>query len=176
MKRLINVVLTAVFLLPGLGAVGVCLAQIKPNNRDVNRPSVAARERLRGQNRQSRDEEVLNELVREWANAVVHRDFAKLDKIQGDDFKGSAQGKNFDKKMLREALQSRMMEVAAWTIEDVKVRVTGNTALVTGRSTLTNAKFMNQDFSGEYEWTDRFVRQKDGAWRAVSSHAKLIKK
>ena len=152
MKRLIGVVLSAVVLLLGSSAGSVCYGQ---NNSD---------------------EEALKELVREWANAVVHRDLAKLDKIHADDFKGSAQGKNFNKKMLREALQSKVMEVAAWTIEDIDVDIRGNTAVVRGKSTLTNAKFMGQDFSGEYEWTDRFVKQKDGTWRAVHSQAKLIKK
>lgn len=67
------------------------------------------------------DEEVLKELVREWGNAVVHKDLAKLDAIQGNNFKGSAQGIPFNKRALREALQSQAMEVAAWTIDDVKV-------------------------------------------------------
>ena len=152
MKKLIGVALTAAFLLVGPSAGSVCYGQ---NNSD---------------------EETLKELVREWANAVVHRDLAKLDKIQADDFKGSAQGKSFDKKMLRDALQSKLMEVASWTIEDLKVKITGNTAVVSGKSTLTNAKFMGKDFSGDYEWADRFVKQKDGTWRAVHSQAKMVKK
>ena len=68
------------------------------------------------------------------------------------------------------------MKVAAWTMEDVKVSVKGNSAVVTGKSTLTTATYMGQDFSGEYEWTDRFVRQRDGGWRAVSSQSKRVKK
>lgn len=169
------VALTALLLL-GFSLAPVGRAQLRPNRRGVNRPGEAARAGQVGQVNPRRDEEVLTEMVREWANAVVHRDLAKLDRIQAEDFKGSAGGREFNKKMLREALQSKMMEVAAWSIEDVKVKVTGNTALVTGRSTLTNAKFMGQDYSGEYEWSDRFVRQRDGTWRAVSSHAKLTKK
>jgi ketosteroid isomerase-like protein len=126
--------------------------------------------------RPAADEERLNQLVREWADAAVHGDVQKLDAIQADDFKGAAEGKGFDKRMLREALRSGTLKVAAWTIEDVKVSVKGNAAVVTGKSTLTNATFMGQDFSGEYEWTDRFVRQRDGAWRAVTSHSRRVKK
>ncbi|HYE15357.1 MAG TPA: nuclear transport factor 2 family protein [Pyrinomonadaceae bacterium] len=174
--RKLAIAMTA-FLFLGFGALSVSHAQLRPNRPGVGprrpvRPGVAPPVQAKPQ----RDEEVLEALVREWANAVVHRDLDKLDRIQANDFKGSAQGKDFNKRMLREALQTRAMEVAAWTIEDVKVRVTGNTALVTGRSTLSNAKFMGQDYSGEYEWSDRFVRQRDGTWRAVSSHAKLVKK
>lgn len=125
----------------------------------------------------AQDEEKLKQLVREWADAVVHNDLQKLDAIHADDFKGATEGgKNFDKRMLREALKSGMMKVAAWTIEGVKVNIRGASAVVSGKSQLTNATFMGQDFSGEYEWTDRFVRMKDGRWRAVSSHSKRVKK
>ncbi|HEV7893883.1 MAG TPA: nuclear transport factor 2 family protein [Pyrinomonadaceae bacterium] len=125
----------------------------------------------------AQDEERLKQMVREWADAVVHNDLQKLDTIQAEDFKGATEGgKNFDKRMLREALKSGTMKVAAWTIEDVKVNIRGAAATVTGKSTLTNATFMGQDFSGEYEWTDRFVRQKNGNWRAVSSQSKRVKK
>jgi len=58
----------------------------------------------------------------------------------------------------------------------VKVEVRGNSAVVTGKSTLTNAVFMGDDYSGEYEWTDRFVKQRDGTWRAVSSQSRRVKK
>ncbi|HEX8292258.1 MAG TPA: nuclear transport factor 2 family protein [Pyrinomonadaceae bacterium] len=125
---------------------------------------------------QQGDEEKLKELVREWADAVVHLDLQKLDRIQADNFGGGAEGRRFSKQQLRAALKSGLMKVAAWTLEDVKVEVRGSSAVVTGKSTLTNAVFMGDDYSGEYEWTDRFVRQKDGSWRAVSSQSKRVKK
>ena len=124
---------------------------------------------------QNSDEAALRELVRELANAIVHKDLDKLNALQ-DDFKGNAQGVGFNKQMLRAALQSKEMEVAAWTIDNVIVKVRGNAAVVTGRSTLSNAKYKGADFSGEWEWTDRFVKQRDGKWRLVASQAKIIKK
>jgi ketosteroid isomerase-like protein len=125
---------------------------------------------------QAADEARLGQLVHEWADAAVHGDLQKLDAIQADDFKGSTEGKSFDKRMLREALKSGAMKIAAWTIEDVKVSVRGGSAIVTGKSRLTNATYMGQDFSGDYEWTDHFVRQRDGNWRAVSSQSRRVKK
>jgi ketosteroid isomerase-like protein len=124
---------------------------------------------------QQDDEEVLKQLVREWADAAVHADLQKLDRIEADNFGGSTEGKSFNKRLLREALRSGLMKVASWTVEDVKAQVRGNSAVVTGKSTLTNAVYMGQDFSGDYEWTDRFVKQKDGSWRAVSSQSKRVK-
>jgi ketosteroid isomerase-like protein len=125
---------------------------------------------------QQDDEERLRELVREWADAAVHADVQKLDRIQADNFSGSTDGRSINKRLLREALRSGAMKVAAWTIEDVKVEVRGSSAVVRGKSTLTNAVFMGDDYSGEYEWTDRFVRQRDGTWRAVSSQSKRLKR
>lgn len=125
---------------------------------------------------QQGDEERLKELVKEWADAAVHGDLQKLDRIQADNFSGSTDGRSFNKRTLRQALASGVMKVASWTIEDVKVEVRGNSAVVTGKSTLTNAVFMGDDFSGEYEWTDRFVKQKDGSWRAVASQSKRVNK
>lgn len=122
------------------------------------------------------DEQVLGEMVREWANAVVHGDLATLEKINDANFKGSAAGIPFNNKMLRESIRSKTMEVASWTIADVKIRITGNAAEVSGHSTLANAKYMGQDYSGDWEWIDRFVKQRDGTWKAVSSQARRLKK
>jgi ketosteroid isomerase-like protein len=124
----------------------------------------------------TKDEEALKQIVKEWADAAVHADLAKLEKIADDNFNGSSEGLSFKKKMLLAAVRSGQMKVAAWTIDNVKVSIRGNSATVTGRSMLSNAIYMGQDFSGEYEWTDRFVKQKDGSWRAVSSQSKRIKK
>jgi ketosteroid isomerase-like protein len=141
--------------------------QRRPARPEVQRPPAQ---------RQQNDEEALKQLVREWADAAVHGDVQTLDRIQADNFSGSSEGRNFGKKMLREALRSGIMKVASWTVEDVKVEVKGNSAVVTGKSTLTNAVFMGDDYSGEYEWTDRFVKQPNGEWRAVTSHSKRVKK
>jgi ketosteroid isomerase-like protein len=141
--------------------------QKRPVRPDVERPPAQ---------RQQSDEEALKQLVREWADAAVHGDVQKLDQIQADNFSGSSEGRNFSKRELRAALRSGLMKVASWTIENVKVEVKGNSAVVTGKSTLTNAVFMGDDYSGEYEWTDRFVKQPNGEWRAVTSHSKRVKK
>ena len=158
-RRLLAAALLAALLLPALAPAQ---RRVPP----VQRPPA----------QQQGDEERLKELVREWADAVVHADLQKLDRIHADNFSGRAEERGFNKQELRAALRSGLMKVAAWTIEDVKVEVRGSSAVVTGKSTLTNAVFMGDDYSGEYEWTDRFVKQKDGTWRAVSSQSKRVKK
>src|SRR3989442_6771238 len=125
----------------------------------------------------SNDEEALKTLVKEWADAAVHADLQKLEKFADDTFRGNAEGISFNKKMLIAAVRSGQMKVAAWDCgnDDLKVNIRGNSAQVTGRCTLLNATYMGKDFSGEWDFTDRFVKQRDGSWRAVSSQSKRIK-
>ena len=128
----------------------------------------------------SSDEDALKQLVREWADAVVHfspSNPSKLERFTDDNFRGSAEGISFNRKMLTDALRSGQMKVASWNCsnDDMKVSVRGNAASVTGRCTLSNAVYMGKDFSGGWDFTDRFVKQRDGSWRAVSSQAKRIR-
>ena len=127
--------------------------------------------------RATNDEGALKQLVHEWADAAVHADLQKLEKFADDNFRGNAEGISFNKQMLREAIRSGQMKVARWDCnnDDMKVNVRGNSAAVTGRCTLSNAVYMGKDFSGGWDFTDRFVKQKDGSWRAVSSQAKRIR-
>ncbi len=123
------------------------------------------------------DEDSLRQLVHEWADAAVHADLAKLEKFAHENFRGNAEGISFNKKMLHDAIKSGQMKVARWDCnnDDMKVNVRGNSASVTGRCTLSNATYMGKDFSGGWDFTDRFVKEKDGSWRAVSSQARRIK-
>jgi ketosteroid isomerase-like protein len=123
------------------------------------------------------DQAALKELIKEWADAAVHADLQKLEKFADDNFAGNAGGISFNKKMLIAAIKSGQMKVASWDCnnDDVKVAIRGNSAQVTGRCTLSNATYMGKDFSGGWDFVDRFVKQRDGSWRAVSSQAKRFK-
>ena len=106
---------------------------------------------------------------------TVQANTQDLERIMADTFKGNAEGISFNKRMLFEALKSGQMKVGDWTIDDVEVSIRGNAASVTGRSKLSNATYMGKDFSGQWTWTDRFVKERGGGWRAVSSQAKRVK-
>jgi hypothetical protein len=126
---------------------------------------------------QNNDEEALKQLVKEWADAAVHANQQKLERLADDNFKGNAEGISFNKKTLAAAIRSGQMKVAAWDCNksDMKVSIKGNAAVVDGRCTLSNATYMGKDFSGGWTFTDHFVKQRDGSWRAVSSQSKRIK-
>lgn len=127
------------------------------------------------QKRSDNDQEALKQLIKEWADAAVHGDLQKLEKFADDNFRGSAEGISFNKKMLVAAIRSGQMKVASWDCDDVKVNIRGNAAEATGRCMLSNATYMGKDFSGKWDFTDRFVKQRDGSWRAVSSQSKRNK-
>ena len=56
----------------------------------------------------------------------------------------------------------------------LRVRVFGNTAVVTGSDTEKSTEG-GKDTSGKYIWTDVFVKQ-NGKWRAVSSQITKVPK
>ncbi len=121
------------------------------------------------------DEAALKELIKKAADAVVHADLQKLEKFLADNFTSRADGISRNKEILLAELKSGRLKVAGWTNDDVRVSIRGNAAVLTGRSTLTNAIWWGKDFSGNWDWTDRFVKQRDGNWRVVSSVSKRIK-
>ena len=121
------------------------------------------------------DEEALKNLIHEWAMCAVKGNTQDLEKIMVDTFSGTAEGISFKRQKLLEALRSGQMKVGDWTIDDVKLSIKGNSASATGRSKLSNATYMGKDFSGNWVWTDRFVKQRDGSWRAVSSQSRRVK-
>ena len=121
-----------------------------------------------GQKTMSKDQEAVRQVVQELTEAVAQGNIEKLDRLQADEFKGEGAGVSLSKKMLRDALRSGDAKVSSWTFDNLQVTVRGSSAVATGRCKLTGASYRGKDYSGSYRWTGRFVRQKDGGWRAVS--------
>ena len=114
----------------------------------------------------SKDEAALKQLVQDLAEAVAQGDTEKLNRLQTDDFKGTGDGLSLSKSVLHSALRSGDAKVSSWTVEGLKVTVRGNSATVTGLCHLTGATYKGKDYSGDYRWTGRFVKQTGGSWVA----------
>jgi ketosteroid isomerase-like protein len=67
---------------------------------------------------------------------------------------------------------SGQVKFTAFTQDDYKVHVIGDTAIVTGRSTIKGMRD-GKNSSGQERWTDVFVRR-DGRGQAVASHSSRI--
>jgi ketosteroid isomerase-like protein len=69
-------------------------------------------------------------------------------------------------------IKSGDLKLQAATLDDAKVRVYGDTAIVTF-SSKDKGTYKGRDLSGETRWTDVFVRQ-NGRWQLVSGHGSRI--
>ena len=118
-------------------------------------------------------EEEIKKLEAQWAKAYVTKDVAFFEKLCTEDFTFvQPDGAISTKKDNAEALRSGAAAFDAFDITELKIRVWGDCAVAVGRATV-KGKMGGQDISGEYRFTDTFVK-KDGAWRTVAGQATRV--
>jgi ketosteroid isomerase-like protein len=107
-----------------------------------------------------------------WLTAEKNHDAAAFEKIVADDWIAiTPEGKSQTKAERAAEIKSGHIDSA--TLGDMKVRVFGDTAVVTG----TDDEISSEDgkkSSGHYVWTDVFVKR-NGKWVAVASQTAQIK-
>jgi len=119
-------------------------------------------------------EGVLMQMERDWAQAYVKGDLAVIDRIEAADYAYvDSQGTAGDKAQDLAEIKSGVWKAQSASVEELKVRVFGNAAVVTGRTTLKGAQYKGKDMSGQFRFTDVFVNR-DGRWQAVASHSSKI--
>jgi hypothetical protein len=115
-------------------------------------------------------EQILLELERDWSQADIHKDAAALDRILAEDWIGiDFEGTVLTKSQALEGLASDSGSLETTVLRDMKVRIYGNTAIITGSDT-EKSEYHGKDSSGKYLWTDVFVLR-NGLWQAVSSQS-----
>ena len=151
MKRLILIIAVTVF------ASSVTFGQAK--GKRPARGATAAVERD------------LRRLEREWFDAIVKRDTLALRRILADDFIATSQdGTSGTKQDIIDSFRVTTPSIDRIGSEDFRVRVYGNTAVVTGISS-----YMRRDqVLGKLRHTEVWVRRAPGRWQAVSWHATSI--
>lgn len=117
----------------------------------------------------SSDEHEVRKVETEWGDAFERRDFATLDRIMADEYiltdpLGNVRGKAES----LAALEANDVLFESTKSDNVKVRINGDTAVVTGRSTF-KGRYKGWSMAGKYQYTDVLVKR-SGAWQAVSSH------
>jgi ketosteroid isomerase-like protein len=111
-------------------------------------------------------EEELLKLENEFARAVASNNADALDRLLADDWIiVEPDGSIIDKPRFLEVIRSGALSHESMKSTDLKVRVYGNTAVVTGLTT-SKGKFMGQDFISCERATDIFVKQAD-RWQCV---------
>jgi len=111
-------------------------------------------------------EKEIMQLERDWGDAVAKRDLVALDRILGDDHSVITK----DGSVLTKAQELAKHGESAdelFDFEPMKVRVFGETAVVTGGHR-EKSQYHGRDTSGHYRWMDVFVKR-NGRWQAVAS-------
>ena len=121
-------------------------------------------------------EALLVELERQLSEALAKEDAAVLNRLWSDDLVFTSPNGHMTNKTQRLAGQKPSAQSAqlANINDEVKVRVYGNTAVVTVLSTW-KGKAGTQEFSDQYQATHVWVKQR-GKWQLVAAHVTPVKK
>ena len=114
-------------------------------------------------------EEELLKLEKAFAAAIVSNDLEGIGRLVADDWIIiDPNAEIVDRARFFEVIKSGALTHDLMESEDFRVRVYGDSAVVTGL-TRTKGKFMGQEFSTQERATDVFVKR-DGRWQCALTH------
>jgi ketosteroid isomerase-like protein len=116
--------------------------------------------------------QTLQAMEQAWLNAEKNHDTAAFEKLVADDWIAISPDGKMQTKAER-AAEIKTAHIASATLGDMKVRVFGDTAVVTGTDDEITMKD-GEKSSDHYAWTDVFVKR-NGKWLAVASQTAQIK-
>ena len=123
----------------------------------------------------ARDELELTQLVKDLNEAVVKADLAVLERVLHEDYvHNRPNGVVEDRAQYLENRKARRVDFESLVPDEMEVRVYGDTAIVTGRST-AKGKDQYGKMDEQRRWTRVLVRR-DGRWQFVHFQATPITK
>jgi len=112
-------------------------------------------------------QEQLKKMEMDRAAAVVKADVATLDKTTSDDYVLiNMNGRMTGKSEMIEGFKSGQSKLTSEELSDLKVRVYGNTAVITGKADVKGT-LGGTDATGQILFTRVWVK-KDGRWQSTS--------
>jgi ketosteroid isomerase-like protein len=119
----------------------------------------------------SQDEQELRRLEDNWLGSYLRGDKATFDRIVAEDFTATDESAKFrNKAEEREVIQPPPASIkTSLTNEDVRVRIYGNAAIVTGRIVVKTQLSGQADISLQSRFTDTFVKR-EGTWYVAARH------
>jgi ketosteroid isomerase-like protein len=121
---------------------------------------------------QTQTESVEQELIKlenDWLQAFFKKDIAFSDRFLADDYMGTDEHGNVKTKAQEIAEIKAGAHLSTSGVQDnIKVRVYGDAAVVTGRN-IMKGLFEAKEYSSPYLWTDTFIKR-GGRWQCVASH------
>jgi ketosteroid isomerase-like protein len=119
-------------------------------------------------------EQELLKVNQAYDNALVRGDAAALDRLYSDEFVYTTpDGEVRDKSQQLAFTRSGDLRLESGRSDDVKVRVYGNTAVMTGRFTATG-KFKDRVIDIQERYTAVWVKRR-GTWQLVAEQGNFIK-
>ena len=119
--------------------------------------------------RTSTEEDEVRQMEWEWGVAFERKDLAMLDRLMADEYiLTDPLGNVRSKAESLSALETNEVNFESTESDDVKVRINGDTAVVTGRSRF-RGRYKGWSMTGQYQYTDVLVKRR-GVWQAVGSH------
>ena len=121
----------------------------------------------RGQGAGPSVEDQLKKMEKDRAAAVVKGDVATLEKLTSDDYiLINANGQLSDKPTTMNNIKTGNIKLTTNDVSDLKVRVYGNTAVVTGKSNATGS-IGGRELKGPVMFTRVYVKN-NGKWQSVA--------
>jgi ketosteroid isomerase-like protein len=124
----------------------------------------------------ARDTAVEQQLInveRQWKQAVVDRDPVALGQFYADEYISTdSEGLVFTRSQDIEIDTAGPSRLTAFTFDDLRVRVYGEVAVVTGRID-TTGMLAGAPSQGRSRFTDVFVKR-DGRWLCVATHTTAV--
>ncbi len=112
-------------------------------------------------------------LEQDWRQALLSSNIGALDHLLADDYLGvTANGTLETKADLLALRRGGTVKFSELNLSDLKVRVYGDTAVVTSRAEVAGTNG-GTDISGHYRYT-RVYNRREGQWRIVSFEASRI--
>ena len=133
--------------------------------------SIAAEKRVQ----EADPEQTLRQVEDDWASAMVKGDIAALDKILALEWQiAFGEGQVATKAQHLASIKSGDLKFKSMKNDEMKIRLYGNTAVITGLGT-DEISYKGEDISSQSRFTDVLVKT-DGRWQAVASHASQVAK
>jgi len=131
--------------------------------------------RVVAQSSYDRSKEEIRALEAARNDAIVHGDAAVLERMTSDDYTFiTLRGELRTKAEIVKGFATGAFKYASREISDLNIRVYGNTAVVTGRSTQKGTE-NGKDYSGDYWFTRVYVKD-NGRWLTVALQTTLIQR
>jgi ketosteroid isomerase-like protein len=134
---------------------------------------VASDQPMPGTTADGAEEQALMQIEHDWADAMVKRDIARVEKYLGKEWMFASDGQVTPRAQFLAELKSGVYKFESLALRDVSVHVFGDVAVVRMIGDMKGT-YKGTDISGAARSTDFFAKR-DGQWQAVSMQNTTIK-